>query len=182
MTEHKYTDEEVIKALECCASHLYACEDCHYLGKCRLLEKDAIDLINRQKAEIADLQDGIKCEEETNKHLSGEHITLMKECYGLKAEIVRLEAETKRLKDMFEDNETQRSYTINMLGEHLDKAKGEIAFWMDAAANAKKEAVKEFAEKVKEYAEWYTDDNCSFDYIPLEDIDNAVKEFTEEKT
>lgn len=110
MTEHKYTDEEVIKALECCDGTFAGCEQCpmrKYRHHCNI-KQQALDLINRKKAEVA--------------------------------------------------------------------------FWMDAAANAKKEAVKEFAEKVKEYAEWYTDDNCSFDYIPLEDIDNAVKEFTEEKT
>lgn len=76
----------------------------------------------------------------------------------------------------------EASNTIENLLTECIRQKAEVAFWMDAAANAKKEAVKEFAEKVKEYAEWYTDDNCSFDYIPLEDIDNAVKEFTEEKT
>jgi hypothetical protein len=112
MTEHKYTDEEVIKALECCASHLYACEDCHYLGKCRLLEKDAIDLINRQKAEVA--------------------------------------------------------------------------FWMDAAANAKKEAVKEFAEKLKGIYindKRYDRPNAHTMLIKLfANIDDLVKEFTEEKT
>ena len=77
MTEHKYTDEEVIKALGCCLKELCHCakcprfeigvENCHVM-----LYNDTIDLINRQKAEIA--------------------------------------------------------------------------FWMDAAANAKKEAVKEFTE------------------------------------
>lgn len=186
MTEHKYTDEKVIRALERCVEGTSeACHVCTFginppYPVCKtMVEKLALDLINRQKAEIADLQDGIKCEEETNKHLSGEHLTLMKECYGLKAEIVRLEAETKRLKDMFEDNETQRSYTINMLGEHLDKAKSEIAFWMDAAANAKKEAVKEFAEKLKKEL---TTGSAIMRVSTLDIINDIVKELTEEKT
>ena len=29
--------------------------------------------------------------------------------------------------------------------------KSEVAYWMDAAANAKKEAIKEFAERLKKY-------------------------------
>ena len=73
MTEHKYTDEEVIKGIKCCI--IGDCGGCpiNTGSACRdYLFDGAIDLINRQKAEIA--------------------------------------------------------------------------FWMDAAANAKKEAVKEFTE------------------------------------
>ena len=59
MTDHKFTDEEVIKALECCVqgdSCLGCCPyddgdyDCaHCTSK---LARDALNLINRQKAEI----------------------------------------------------------------------------------------------------------------------------------
>jgi septal ring factor EnvC (AmiA/AmiB activator) len=90
MTEHKYTDEEVIKALECCASHLYACEDCHYLGKCRLLEKDAIDLINRQKAEISALTSAVD-------NSTQEFLKLHDKYQDQKAEIERLNAEKYNL-------------------------------------------------------------------------------------
>lgn len=109
MTEHKYTDEEVIKALECCVAEGYpTCDECPFDGCCcdgtNKMLNNALALINRQKAEVA--------------------------------------------------------------------------FWMDAAANAKKEAVKEFAEKLKK--------ECLFDrgYEILQDgtIDHLVKEFTEEKT
>lgn len=112
MTEHKYTDEEVIKLFECLALGELACEKCMcrtipYPTCKEVLAKQAFDLITRQKAEVA--------------------------------------------------------------------------FWMDAAANAKKEAVKEFAEKLKEkayvnkpYGVGKSVDEC--------DIDDLVKEFTEEKT
>ena len=108
MTEHKYTDEEVIKALEYHSDPAKTCvSECAY-GYQRYcgskMAKDALDLINRQKAEVA--------------------------------------------------------------------------FWMDAAANAKKEAVKEFAEKLKEkayvnkpYGVGKSVDEC--------DIDALVKEMTE---
>ncbi len=54
------TDNEIIKALECCASstHSDACVFCPFneLKICEVesngLEKRALDLINRQKAEI----------------------------------------------------------------------------------------------------------------------------------
>jgi hypothetical protein len=76
MTDHKFTDEEVIKALEVCqkAKSLYDCEKmgCPAITQqgCRFylrtdedyegvvqdeMLKDALDLINRQKAEIEEL-------------------------------------------------------------------------------------------------------------------------------
>lgn len=115
MTEHKYTDEEVIKALECCAvdpksGKFSDCKNCPLDAikdaNCFnwIIQQCALDLINRKKAEVA--------------------------------------------------------------------------FWMDAAANAKKEAVKEFAEKLKK--------ECLFDrgYEILQEgtIDHLAKELTEEKT
>lgn len=52
------TDNEIIKALECCnrPANQISCDDCPYqfsTKECsKLLIKDALDLINRQKAEI----------------------------------------------------------------------------------------------------------------------------------
>ena len=47
------TDKEIIKALECCCSpKVNACDDCPFHKRCyennEWLEKEAIDLINRQ--------------------------------------------------------------------------------------------------------------------------------------
>ena len=56
MSERKYTDEEIVKALECCSGIGDAkCVDCPYHDAERCAEAsatDAIDLINRLKAEI----------------------------------------------------------------------------------------------------------------------------------
>ena len=49
------TDNEIIKALECCSTpRILDCENCPYSHdySCEVLERDALDLINRQKAEI----------------------------------------------------------------------------------------------------------------------------------
>ena len=125
MTEHKYTDEEVIKALECCTKAV-SWGDCEDLG-CPCLCKQG--------------------------------------CYFY----------------LRTDNDYENTIYIELLKEALDlinRQKAEVAFWMDAAANAKKEAVKEFAEKLKK--------ECLFDrgYEIFQDgtIDHLVKEFTEEKT
>ena len=57
MTDKKFTDEEIIKALEC---HIKAedCEGCEMFGGCDeiILTKLVLDLINRQKAEIEELK------------------------------------------------------------------------------------------------------------------------------
>jgi hypothetical protein len=53
------TDNEIIKALECCANHdnVDACDDCPCLkGECISTTPYVLDLINRQKAEIERLK------------------------------------------------------------------------------------------------------------------------------
>jgi hypothetical protein len=66
MTEHKFTDEEIIKALEICAKNTVGREGYFtYQGiPLRYLCEDALDLINRQKAEIAKLEAMIDAAEE----------------------------------------------------------------------------------------------------------------------
>ena len=54
-------DRDIIKALECCSStQVNACDDCPFYERCynndEFIEKEAIDLINRQKAEIERLE------------------------------------------------------------------------------------------------------------------------------
>lgn len=69
MTDKKLTDEEIIKALECCISATTeeACAGCPF-NKQKLCDKDqwaleryAFDLINRQKAEIEKMKECPKC-------------------------------------------------------------------------------------------------------------------------
>ena len=52
------TDNEIIKALECCQTN--KCDECPVYKECHATEKGRVnvvlDLINRQKAEIAELQ------------------------------------------------------------------------------------------------------------------------------
>ena len=127
MTDHKFTDEEVIKALECCSSgKIDGCNDCplfYVLGLNVSTEEcmesaisNAIDLINRQKEELDDLR-----------------------------EIVF----------------TDRSEAIKKL---------------------KAEAIKEFAERLKERA--YTSSDWSHGEHPqvveCDDIDEIVEEMTED--
>ena len=55
--ERKFTDDEIVKALECCSKDsMLNCRKCPYEESCNMgrsdMQKDALDLINRQKAEI----------------------------------------------------------------------------------------------------------------------------------
>ena len=90
MTERKFTDEEVIKALECCYTNdSNDCYHCPYVAEStsemfcdKKLEKNALDLINRQKAEI-DI-------------LVRKHDTLLDEIAGYQAEIESLKTLLKK--------------------------------------------------------------------------------------
>ena len=65
MTEHKFTDEEVIRALECCGEiDRVACDSCVFNKEedCIVeLAKLALDLINRQREEIERMKAGKAC-------------------------------------------------------------------------------------------------------------------------
>ena len=50
------TDKEIIKALRCCTSPTIDCDECPLNEECGTLEEYALDLINRQQAEIEELE------------------------------------------------------------------------------------------------------------------------------
>lgn len=98
------TDTDIMKTFEAIASESIGdCKrDCafydgrvHYCAG--VISRNALDLIRRYNAEIADLQDGIRCEKETNKHLCDEYIALLRECDRIKAEIERLKVESANI-------------------------------------------------------------------------------------
>lgn len=78
MTERKFTDEEVIRALECLAGAEESCVGCIYQSTpfptCReLVARQALDLINRQRAEIQQLTNVIKQYEQAYEESRKEH-------------------------------------------------------------------------------------------------------------
>jgi hypothetical protein len=125
----KMTDNEIIKALECCdeidnnwdSSKCF--EKCPYKGECaRRIMADTLDLINRQKAEISELQ-------RRNSELEIELKAMRGAANSYKAEVERLCVELDEViiaKDLLFDE-----------AEALIKKN-------------KAEAIKEFAERLKE--------------------------------
>lgn len=84
--EKKLTDEEIVKALECCISQDANCNDCAFLNSrkdCNNVYVYTLDLIQRQKAEI----------ERQNK----DYIELDLECRELRTKVDEL---TEQLKDL----------------------------------------------------------------------------------
>ena len=66
MTNKEFTDEEITKAVECCSDPCVICDECplYCVGaNCSSFElhRYALDLINRQKAEIERLKECPKC-------------------------------------------------------------------------------------------------------------------------
>ena len=65
MTDKKFTDEEIVKALECCLCDDSECLQCQKKELCKIncdeLATKTIDLINRQKSEIERLKETPKC-------------------------------------------------------------------------------------------------------------------------
>lgn len=68
MSEHKYTDAEIVKALECCINA--DCLNCPqwsdewYSGMCNDFLKSVLDLINRKNAEIESLENSVRLQAE----------------------------------------------------------------------------------------------------------------------
>lgn len=138
---NKLTDEEIVKALECCID--CKCKECpcykNIDGEMRCTEIDEeqiLDLIKRQKAEIKLLTEKL---EALGDPLQDAHYKIAEQ----QAEIERLKARNDELNAM-------------------NKA-------------ASIEAIKEFAEKLKDYHKNYE----GFCVVDDDDIDDLVAEMTE---
>ena len=106
------TDNEIIKALECCASNKAGkCNDCIfniYDKKCRGLTHYVLDLINRQKAEVEKWKND-------NANMAQHYLILLQEA---QAEAIKGFAERiKRHCTSIELNEYIDSIVEEMVGE-----------------------------------------------------------------
>ena len=150
------TDAEIIKALECVSSENdVLCKNCsynkHHQLKCqRTAATDAIDLINRQKAEIE------KLKEENNIYTQVNHLIA--------------------------SQRDQRDKEIEELTNNIDN--GVIACdschkkYAQEINNAKSEAIREFAERLKHKSELmalsvYAEPKRA---VFIDDINNLAKE------
>ena len=139
------TDNEIIKALECLTGESIPCKDCPYSANythfdCqRQVAKDALDLINRQKAEI----------------------------------------------ERYERENNEKFDKWKLLDERTKERYAEL--YEEAKVVVRAEAVKEFAERLKETItnaiDTYYNSNGGGYYLAedaIEDIDNLLKEMVGE--
>ena len=147
------TDNEIIKALEICINNEeLSCKDknCPCFKLCAkdidALEKQTLDLINRQKAEIE----------------------------GLKAPKFLVEYKPLTDKEMYEKMKNAHLGIITV-GEPTIKRIDEEGI--------KSEAIKEFAERLKEHTTTaiFGQGKYSYEIVTEQSIDNLVKEMTEQK-
>lgn len=128
MTDKKFTDEEIIRALEC---HINAedCVGCEMFGCCDeiILAERVLDLINRQKAEIEKLKECPKCVYEYDGKVM--EYCVQSPCSNFKTvEQVKAEAYkefAERLKNKIIDTPFSINCTIDMVDNLLKEMVGE---------------------------------------------------------
>ena len=139
------TDNEIVKALECCADEHEDCKNCPVYDFCKEhsheMVKATFDLINRQKAEIEaliagqeTLQKYIAEQKAEIENYSHNNRTMTKDIRELQKALERAKAEIERL----QKKKKKKAFIL------AENRKNEI----------KAEAIKEFAERLKKRIAW----------------------------
>lgn len=118
------TDEQIIKALECHKEReLETCSKCPLLnieGCAYELSQLALDLINRQKMKVIELEDRLDWAEADYNAVDIERIKAEEELEKAKAEIERLEKGSLKEAMIF-NSKTIENATAEAIKEYLDK-------------------------------------------------------------
>ena len=153
MTDKKFTDEEIIKALEYCNADRNECDKCVFQRECEsnpfysAVAEHALDLINRQKSEIEELNiqlrelwnmaslykaEGERWEEGYNENLLTANTVLSNEILETKAEAYEEFAEKLKLHSYIISDESQTGIinrysvvTVNQIDNLLKEMIGE---------------------------------------------------------
>ena len=159
--------ENIKKALSCCMGA--GCTECPLRSQALclyILKKGALDIINRYEAEIETLQEIIFRKEDLMQKIHNQKQVYYDELVSAKAEIERLTAEREKLLK-----------ECKKCGRRTQKAIGKL---QKKIKTARAEAVKEFAERLKNSTCCIA--QCHFTYAEVEyHIDNLVKEMVEQR-
>lgn len=179
MTDKKFADDEIIKALNLCKVSHPKCEQCPYFTNLKCVNdnvEDVVDLINRQKAE--------------NEKLNIELKAMRGAANSYKAEVERLKKENKILSrnadTAFQDglNESRELFAPEIKAEAYKEFAKQIKEEIENAYNNNSGVLREHLEKHKE--------NSDFKFVAamqgrmntlsgLDDfIDNLLKEKIEQ--
>ena len=195
MTDKKLTQEQIIKALECCSNDDIDCECCPANGICDnddyCVTGAILDLVKRLKTRIVRYQ--LKNTNQRNALAS-----LNKKVAEQKAEIERLDAlwnsaqdnnfnilgllhkMRKELKTAKEDNERHKA-EVKWWRSQIRDTEDLLAEFDRPIVEVRTEAIKEFAERLKEHTTTarFEQGKYSYEIITAQSIDNLVKEMTE---
>ena len=204
MTDHKFTDDDVIKALKFCAEDKINCAGCRFYvtdddsaSGCRYLIELAVNLLERQKAELDTLKTdtipklenaleranyyGLKADEEI-EYLKSEKSRLITSNSQLEARVCEdrkeIEALTAVHADMTESLRLAAEANKDMAVE-LDAMRGAANSYKMHYEKARAEAIKEFAWRLKNILTPYPE-GTFFEEVSSHEIDNLVKEMTED--
>jgi hypothetical protein len=165
------TDAEIIKALECCTNSLDCPADCplyEYAGYCFLaLHKPTLDLINRQKTEI----ERLKTLAELGNMRANDYRVM-------RDRALRAEADVEWLKKI---RTTVNDFWVELQGLSIAKGKEKptLEELLEYIEQAKAEAIREFAERLKERTKMPIG-TLYGKMVYIKDIDNLVKEMVGE--
>lgn len=165
--DKKLTDEEIVKALECCTTNGASCKDCPAFVKvdrsnCKKYFCGALDLINRLQEEKQNLEIELQAMRNAANGFKAEN-------ENLKLDIATLEAKNFAKDKLLEKAEIkleEAEDTIQYANKELKKVEAEnerlkycnesnissIATLHEQLKTAKAEAYKEFAKKLKHKA------------------------------
>lgn len=162
------TDEQIIKALEYCSKQgvTSECERCKVPKGCRpYLISKAIDLINRQKAEIKVKNKLLDIAEKKFKKYDAEIEEL-----AYKLGSLLCHATGSKL--------SKHTYPLHIMESYVNDT------IQDYCEEAEAEAIKEFAERLQNC--WYdlptlSDDDGEYDYVCIEALDEFIDNYVKEK-
>ena len=171
------TDEQIIKALECCRKKECNTCPCYDDIECgEMLIGYTIDLINRQKAEIERLEYVLMgVMHSVDKWLEGDELK--------QDEVNRAATMREKTLQMLEDSQDGHIRTAAEKDAEIDKLKAEIENLdraniqlMAILQTAQSEARKEYAERLKKKATYYRCRDGIKYAVSIADIDNLLKE------
>lgn len=154
-------DNEIIKALEGCWLE-DNCEHCPMKkdNKCKaILRQTALDLINRQKAEIEDYKESNKMWSDALNNANEENTELQFKIDELQRKIVGC------------NSDILNEYKARIQVKEMVVCADSLGEWLEFLDEFKDEAIQEFAERLKE-----TFPNNSHWIKPREKVDNLVQE------
>lgn len=169
MADKKFTDEEIINALHEMWDCSYEYEECQQL-------KNALDLINRQKAENLELRLKVNELLAYKQEVTKNHMKNYETYKSQKAEIERLKSKYGKLCEYAEKKELELA-EINADISWFREAK--FSRLAPAIKEIKAETCKEFADKLKEKSEivhLFSVCNGHHYMVDIDDIDNLLKE------